>query len=310
MKARVAHPRGSAGASGRERRTGSKAEHEEIIFIGPTVPLRSRDRIDISNEGSSGKNEIKLIFAPAAAALILEKETGKDSDSFANGGYDPDEARIPAGQPGGGQWTSADSGDRPEAHAQPHPTPRAARAHPTRKIISHSPNEPITAKNASMAKARVTSDMETLIELRDNDAMIRFWAAKAGVDPNLVRAILIQESALEAIPWGLDIDALASYLRHQEQGTYGPGQLNDSARAYAGLTVAEAMTFPGAIKGVALVLKRSVEDLHDAGVANPTVAQIAAQYNSQHQKGLVSNYGQQVFWIYKELQAGRILGKN
>ncbi len=35
-----------------------------------------------------------------------EKEVAS-SDSLANEGYDPDESRLPAGQPGGGQWTSA-----------------------------------------------------------------------------------------------------------------------------------------------------------------------------------------------------------
>ena len=50
-------------------------------------------------------------------------------------------------------------------------------------------------------------------------------------------------------------------------------------------------------------------DLNGAGILNPSVAQIASQYNSRRQLGLVSNYGQQVFWIYEELKAGRILGE-
>jgi hypothetical protein len=55
--------------------------------------------------------------------------------------------------------------------------------------------------------------------------------------------------------------------------------------------------------------KRSITDLNGAGILNPSVAQIASQYNSRRQLGLVSNYGQQVFWIYEELKAGRILGE-
>jgi hypothetical protein len=133
--------------------------------------------------------------------------------------------------------------------------------------------------------------------------------SKTGIDPNLIRAIIIQESATEAVPWGLDIDAALSYLRHQNNGTYGPAQLNESARADAGLTVSEAMTYSGAIQGAALILKRSITDLNGAGITNPSVAQIASQYNSRRQLGLVSNYGQQVFWIYEELKAGRILGE-
>ena len=55
-----------------------------------------------------GANTVELIFAPAAAAILFTKETGEDTGvPLANAGYDPNEARIPAGQAGGGQWTAA-----------------------------------------------------------------------------------------------------------------------------------------------------------------------------------------------------------
>ena len=86
-------------------------EQELKIFIGPTIPLRAQHWTDMPNENLPGTNTVELIFAPAAAALILTKETGEDTGiALANAGYDANEARIPAGQPGGGQWTAAGAG--------------------------------------------------------------------------------------------------------------------------------------------------------------------------------------------------------
>jgi len=57
---------------------------------------------------NAGANTNELIFAPAAAALTIidTEDAGKP---LANGLHDPNEPRLPAGQPGGGQWTTADA---------------------------------------------------------------------------------------------------------------------------------------------------------------------------------------------------------
>lgn len=85
----------------------------EVLFVGPSFPLfplSAQPRTDISNEKSSDQQTIKLIFAPAAAALEIIEETGTGTgNAFANAGYNQDEPRVPAGQPGGGQWTSGDA---------------------------------------------------------------------------------------------------------------------------------------------------------------------------------------------------------
>jgi len=94
------------------QQSNSEAGEQELkIFIGPTFALRARPRADMANQKSPGTNTVELIFAPAAAVIIFTNETGEDTGvSLANAGYDPNEARIPAGQPGGGQWTAAGAG--------------------------------------------------------------------------------------------------------------------------------------------------------------------------------------------------------
>jgi len=86
-------------------------EQELKILIGPKFPLWAQHPTDLSNQKVPGTNTVELIFAPAAAAIIFIKETGEDTGvSLANAGYDPNETRIPAGQPVGGQWTAAGAG--------------------------------------------------------------------------------------------------------------------------------------------------------------------------------------------------------
>jgi hypothetical protein len=55
----------------------------------------------MANQKSPGTNTVEMIFAPAAAAIMFTNETGEDTGvSLANAGYDPNEARIPAGHAG------------------------------------------------------------------------------------------------------------------------------------------------------------------------------------------------------------------
>jgi len=78
------------------------------LLIGPAFPLRTQNRADLSNTKSAGTDAVKLIFAPAAAAIVLEEASSEDiNHGLANEGYDPYEPRLPAGQPGGGQWTTS-----------------------------------------------------------------------------------------------------------------------------------------------------------------------------------------------------------
>jgi len=86
---------------------GVAEEGREVVLIGLSFPLSAPPRTDIANEKSPGSNTAELIFAPAAAAIEIIKETGPDA--FANAGYNHDEPRLPAGQPSGGQWTSGDA---------------------------------------------------------------------------------------------------------------------------------------------------------------------------------------------------------
>ena len=66
------------------------------------------------------------------------------------------------------------------------------------------------------------------------------------------------------------------------------------------------MTIRGSIKGVASWLAVAIKDLRDAGIADPTVEQIASQYNSRRQKGLVSTYGREVKWTYDQIKTGKL----
>ncbi len=75
----------------------------EIILIGPTIPLRTEDCTDIFNQRLSATNTGTTHGGSGAK--------GESSHGLANQSYDPDEPRIPAGQAGGGQWTTGDTGE-------------------------------------------------------------------------------------------------------------------------------------------------------------------------------------------------------
>jgi len=79
--------RGPSEVCSGEGKSGVNAEKEEILLIGPAVLLE----LGTTDGGSGAK--------------------GESSHALANQGYDPDEPRIPAGQAGGGQWTSGDAGE-------------------------------------------------------------------------------------------------------------------------------------------------------------------------------------------------------
>ena len=92
----------------------------EHNMIGPAAPLRRHRGTDISNlkqrPRQGGKYaEMLLQFAklisefhsyqPVLQGAFSTKEA--PVDTLANGGYDENQPRLPAGQSGGGQWTSA-----------------------------------------------------------------------------------------------------------------------------------------------------------------------------------------------------------
>ena len=140
--------------------------------------------------------------------------------------------------------------------------------------------------------------------LRDNAIYVEDESFLYGVDPDLVRTIIMHESR----GWGADGETIEGWLSslHGDDGTYGYGQLGKDARAAAGLSIADAMTIRGSIKGVASWLAVAIKDLTDAGVADPTIAQISTQYNSRKQKGLVSTYGKEVGWTYGQIKNGKL----
>jgi len=86
---------------GLESSSSEAGEQELIILIGPTFPLRAQHGTGMPDQNLPGANTVELIFAPAAAAILFTKETGEATGvPLANAGYDPNEARIPAGHAG------------------------------------------------------------------------------------------------------------------------------------------------------------------------------------------------------------------
>ena len=110
---------------------------DEIIMVGPAFPIRPSRSAGLSNQKSGPRDEVQLSFAPGAISVVIEDGP---SQSLANEGFNSDEPRIPAGQPGGGRWTKAGegtsagqgSGKRLEEQQHsvkpaPHPTPSPSR---------------------------------------------------------------------------------------------------------------------------------------------------------------------------------------
>ena len=111
---------------GRERNRSEAGEQELKIFIGPAFALRAQHRTDMANQKLPGTDTVELIFAPAAAAIVFTNETGEDTGvPLANAGYDPNETRIPAGQPGGGQWSATGAGGVQKGRAEVAPATSA-----------------------------------------------------------------------------------------------------------------------------------------------------------------------------------------
>jgi hypothetical protein len=112
----VAAGNDSSSPPGGPQLSGSESgEHDLEIIVGPSFALRAQLGKDIANQKAPGANTAELIFAPAASAVVVltegTNETGEDAGvPLANVGYDPNEPRIPAGQPGGGQWTAGAGG--------------------------------------------------------------------------------------------------------------------------------------------------------------------------------------------------------
>jgi hypothetical protein len=200
------------------------------------------------------------------------------SKPLANVGFNPDEPRIPAGQAGGGQWTTGGGG---------------AVLTKAKSAMTQMSYEFLVSHNPFMVKL-----------LRDNALYLEDESFLHGVDPDLVRAIIMHESR----GWGADGEKIEGWLSsmHGKKGTYGYGQLGEEARAAAKLSIDDAMTIRGSIKGAATWLAKATDDLKKAGIVNPTIAQIASQYNSEKQKGLVGSYGRQVDWTYRQIKHGKL----
>lgn len=104
-------------------RAAAGAWQGECIVIGPAAPIRFHRGAGISNTNQQPKPreteaELLLQLVKAISLLYPDKlgtngESGTKTNAkqpLANVGYDPNESRIPAGQPAGGQWTSSGAG--------------------------------------------------------------------------------------------------------------------------------------------------------------------------------------------------------
>jgi hypothetical protein len=141
--------------------------------------------------------------------------------------------------------------------------------------------------------------------LQQKEQYVNDWATANDVDSNLVRATILHESR----GWGdvfQPVQNQLSWIKSGYEGSYGYAQLGYKPRQEAHLEIEQAETMEGSIKGAAIWLAVSKNDLKLEGIANPTNAQIASQYNSRRQLGEVGSYGKQVQWTYDQIKAGTL----
>jgi hypothetical protein len=132
------------------------------------------------------------------------------------------------------------------------------------------------------------SSAERLNEaFRNNPALqtvLENAAKQNGISPQLVQSIITMEQrGWSGVPGGLGIkEGLASATKNPENVSVGPAQLKGPARNSAGLTMEDARTYDGAIRGAANWLS----DRNPNIKAGSTEAQRAAAYNGSTAYGV------------------------
>jgi|GEM_PF-722876 len=153
-------------------------------------------------------------------------------------------------------------------------------------------------------KAQVMDNGDILLHsLAAEKSLIEAYAEWLSIDADLIRATIIHESRGFGTNY-MEVDKALSWFRRGANGTYGYAQLGKNARAFAELSIDDAMTMRGSIKGAAMWLRKNTDILISHGVTSPTILQVASQYNAGRQLGLVSVYGAQVNWLVKSIKAG------
>jgi len=147
-----------------------------------------------------------------------------------------------------------------------------------------------------------------MVLIMDHSAQVVESAQNHGVSPNLVAAVIMFEHrGWGLIPGSQYAEAALSYgksvVSPASNPTYGFAQLGSDARASANLSVRQSLTAVGSIEGAAAWLGVQKQELVNAGVANPTAAQIATRYNwGNAPAGSVTDYGKNVGAIFNEVQ--------
>ncbi len=139
-----------------------------------------------------------------------------------------------------------------------------------------------------------------------NQSTVVREAQQYGISPNLVAATIVYESrGWGAIPGSEYVEAAVSYARAGEKGSYGLAQLGKDARAQAGISISEALTSQGAIKGSAAWLAYNRDRLQKEGIASPSASQIATRYNrGAATPGAITTYGREVGALVNEMKWG------
>jgi RHS repeat-associated protein len=152
---------------------------------------------------------------------------------------------------------------------------------------------------------QIRGNTEVMQLLQDRHSYVEDVSMANDVDSDFVRAIIIHESRGFGDRFQR-LEAQVSWIRNGTAGSYGYAQLGPDARRASNLSIEEAQRMRGSISGAARWLSVSQTNLVNRGVSNPSVAQVASQYNYARQDGLVSNYGRQVDWTHSQIQSGSI----
>jgi len=162
-----------------------------------------------------------------------------------------------------------------------------------------------SSAQTSIYQYQIRTNTDVANMLQQKEQYVNDWATANDVDSNLVRATILHESR----GWGdafQPVQNQLSWIKSGYEGSYGYAQLGYKPRQEAHLEIEQAETMEGSIKGAAIWLAVSKNDLKLEGIANPTNAQIASQYNSRRQLGEVGSYGKQVQWTYDQIKAGTL----
>ena len=110
-------------------------------------------------------------------------------------GFDPNQPRVPAGRPEGGQWT--DSGGESSASRLAEPASESADARAQRRkqhVLAGGGAQFSVAPNPNADATEPLHEWAWISQVDDYDAEITQVAAELGIDPDLIRAIMYMET--------------------------------------------------------------------------------------------------------------------